>query len=224
MIDARASWHAEGMHKLALVVLPALVLVSLPAAATTETGTDTGTSTDTGTDTTGDPTTDSTSDTSDSSGDCGSCDSETPPMITSPADGAMVDSPFTLEFSLGVACSCDDCGCYADSAWGYRVVVDGIEMQGNDMPGSSTELALAPGVHEIVVYAEYSFHAVASNQITVTVGESEDGASAEGSGEGSGEGGSEGGKGCSASEPSPSWFALLGLVALVGVARRRSAS
>ncbi len=186
-----------------------------------ESGTDTSadtSSTDTSsTDTSSTDTTDTGESTSWSTGDdCGGVCDDTPPVITSPSDGASVDSPFLVTFTEGSICYCDTCGCATISPDIAVLLVDGESYDGA-ISGTQIEVALPSGVHELMIVTEGGFSGSASEAITVTVVHGSEPAS----------GGDEAdvpsepaGCGCSVA-PGPS--ALLGLIwlALLVPLRRR---
>lgn len=220
---------------LLVVITMALGAWAVPSSVWAETSTGTGTDSDTGTGAA----------TGSSGGDdsCGSCSEPAESVvITSPADGADVPADLILMFEVGYTCECDTCGCYQATAESYSIFVD-REFTASCSSGctgmQSVDLQLSPGAHEILVSAEYWFHAE-SARITVNVmGEAGSTGGSSGSsgstgsagptgdtsgsagntgdsGGGGGSGGSGGGGGCRVGAPSnglgiAAWLLVLGL-------------
>jgi hypothetical protein len=204
-------------------------------------GTGTGTGTGTGASTESGSSSSSDGGPSEESGDdfCGSCsDPGEPVVITSPADGATVPADLMLAFEVTYDCSCDTCGCYEDQPESYSIYVDEVEVLDcfQDCAGMhTTDLLLTPGSHEILVFANYSFHGEGAT-ITVNVtgeagttttagsGDTGDGggsSSSGGSGSGGGSGeGSGGNGGCRVGSPSEGVAMAVWLLVL-GIHRRR---
>ena len=158
------------------------VLAASSTAHAGGTTTDTGTTgTDSGSETTSVDSTD-TSSTGDSGGfdegSCGNCSpgSDGAVVFAAPADGATVESPFTVDVTATADCSCDDCGCYDDIPQRIVITVDGSPY-GSPCESStcSLELELATGFHVIEAIAYFDFHEnTASLQVEVVGGDESD--------------------------------------------------
>jgi MYXO-CTERM domain-containing protein len=172
--------------------------------------------------------------------------------ITSPANGATVESPFTVTIEGAYYCWADDCGCSEVPVDEVHLRVDGSTVASGE-PGSF-QIELEPGEYTLTAVSYLSGLGIendVSEPITVTVlAGDDDGSSDDGTGDGgSGDGGSGGNldaggmdeasdggsdtgasidegsdRGCSCTSSSPTPIgAGLALLGLLALRRRRAA-